>query len=88
MFKRVRIYANDDAKDRDLSEASMMFMGIGGKEMTNLELLKREDHDLLAWKMMHNYQNDSLRGSGPPRVQTVPSRAQNTPMAAGKFETT
>ena len=48
MFKRGRIYANDDAKARDLSEASMMFMGIGGKEMTNLELLKREEKDILA----------------------------------------
>ena len=40
-------------------------MGIGGKEMTDLELLKREDQDLLARQMMHHHQQNSLRGFGP-----------------------
>ena len=34
--------------ERDLSKADMMCMGIGGKEMTDLELLKREEQDLLS----------------------------------------
>ena len=41
MFKRGLRDANEDVESRDLSEAAMMFMGVGGKEMTNLELLKR-----------------------------------------------
>ena len=43
----------------------MMFMGIGGKEMTDLELLKREEQDILARQMMHHHQKNSLQGSGP-----------------------
>ena len=42
MFKRGRRDANKDAESRYLSEAAMIFMGIGGEEMTDLELLKRE----------------------------------------------
>ena len=41
MFKRGRRDANEDVDARDISEAAMMFMDIGGKEMTDLELLKR-----------------------------------------------
>ena len=71
MFKRVLRDAKNNANSRDLSELEMMFMGIGGEEMTNLELLKREEQDLLARQVMrHHHQNslhqqNSLRGSGP-----------------------
>ena len=41
MFKRGRRDTNENSDARDLIEAWMMFMGIGGKEMTDLELLKR-----------------------------------------------
>ena len=47
MFKRGRRDANEDAEARDLSEAEILFMGMDGKEMTDLELLKREEQDLL-----------------------------------------
>ena len=60
MYKRGRRDVNKDAKYRDLSEAVIMFMGIGGKEMTDLELLKIEDQDLLARKMMRHNQQNSL----------------------------
>ena len=43
MFKRGHIDANEDAKSRYLSKSAMMFMGIGGNEMTDLDLLKREE---------------------------------------------
>ena len=71
MFKRGLRDANEDVESRDLSEAAMMFMGVGGKEMTNLELLKREEQDLLALQMMRHHQQNSLRGSGP-RVSGSP----------------
>ena len=64
MFKRGRRDANDNDDDRDLSEAEMMFMDIGGNEMTDLELLKREKQDLLARKMVRHHQQNPLRGSG------------------------
>ena len=48
MVKRGHRGSNEDADDRDLREEAMMFMGIGGKEMTKLELLKREEKDILA----------------------------------------
>ena len=60
MFKRGRRDSNKNANDRDLSEGEMMFMGIGGKKMTDLELLKREEQDILARKMMRHHQQDSL----------------------------
>ena len=63
MFKISCRDANKDAKYRDLSEAVIMFMGIGGKEMTNVELL-REEQDLLARKMMRHHQKNYLEGSG------------------------
>ena len=65
MFKRGLRDANEDVESRDLSEAAMMFMGVGGKEMTNLELLKREEQDLLALQMMRHHQQNSLQRSGP-----------------------
>ena len=71
MFKRGLRDANEDVESRDLSEAAMMFMGVGGKEMTNLELLKREEQDLLALQMMRHHQQNSLQGSGP-RVSGSP----------------
>ena len=48
-----------------------MFMGIGGKEITNLDMLKREEQNLLDRKMMRHHQQNSLqvsshRGSGGP----------------------
>ena len=42
-----------------------MFMGIGGKEMNDLELLKRADQDLLDRNIMHHHQKNPLQGSGP-----------------------
>ena len=71
IFKRGRRYYNDNDNARDLSEADMIFMGIGGKEMTDLELLKREEQDLLALQMMRHHQQNSLQGSGP-RVSGSP----------------
>ena len=65
MFKSRRRDANKNADARGLSEAEMMFMGIGGKEMTDLELLKREEQDILARQMMRHHQKNSLQGSGP-----------------------
>ena len=60
MFKRVRRDANGNNDARDLSEAEMMFMGIGGNEMTDLELLNREEQDLLAWQIMRQHQQNPL----------------------------
>ena len=65
MFNRGQIDVNDNDDARDLSEAEMMFMGIGGKEMNVLEMLKGEEQDLLARQMMRHHQHNSLRGSGP-----------------------
>ena len=65
MFKRGHIYSNKNANIRDLSEVEMMFMGIGGREMTDLELLKREDQDILARHLMHHHQQNYLQGTGP-----------------------
>ena len=42
IFKRGHRDTNEKAEARDLSKAEMLLMGIGGKEMTGLELLKRE----------------------------------------------
>ena len=96
MVKRVRIYANKDADSRDLSEEAMAFMGVGGEETTDLELLKREDQYLLARQMICHHQQNFRRGSGrrgsgrplTPRWRKVPPRAQNPPMATGTLETT
>ena len=65
MFKRGSGGANKDSQARDLSEEEMMFMGIYGKEMTKLELFKREEQDLLARKIMCHHQQNYLRGYGP-----------------------
>ena len=65
MFKIGRRDANYNDDDRDLSEAEMMFMDIGGNEMTDLELLKREKQDLLARQMVLHPQQNPLQGSGP-----------------------
>ena len=65
MFKRGRRDDNEDADARELINAVIIFMGIGGKEITDLELLKREEQDLLARKMMRHHQQNPLRGSGP-----------------------
>ena len=94
MFKRGLRYANKDANSSDLIEAAMVFMGTSGKEMTNLELLKREEQNILAWQMMRHHQQNYFRGSslgavtGPlPKIcRTVPSRDQNPPVAAGTLE--
>ena len=80
MFKRGLRYANKDAKARDLSKEEMMFMGKVGKEMTNLELLKREEQDILARKMIRHHRQNSLQGSGP-RV----SDGHLTPKRANSF---
>ena len=64
---------NENADAKDLSEAEMMFVGIGGKEMTDLELLKREDQDILARQMMRHPQQNSLRGSGPRNSGSPPT---------------
>ena len=58
MFKR------GHRDDRDLSEVEMMFMGIYGKEMTDLELLKIEEQDIVDRKMMCHHKHNSLRRSG------------------------
>ena len=65
MFKRGRRDAYENADAGDLSEVAMMIMGIGGKEMTNLELLKREERDLMTRQMMRRHQQNFLRESGP-----------------------
>ena len=91
MFKRGRIYTNEDVNDRELSKVEIVLVVIGGKEMTDLEILKTEDQDLLARKMMRHHQQNSLqrsrsRGSGgdlTPIWQTGPLRAQNPPIATG-----
>ena len=84
-FKRGRIDANKDAKTRDLSEAEMMFMGIGGKEITDLELLKREDQDLLSRQMMCHHQQNSLGGSGPrDRGRPLTPERSNSPFRTSK----
>ena len=75
MFKRGRRDANYNDDDRDLSEAEMMFMDIGGNEMTDLELLKREKQDLLARQMVRHHQQNPLRGSGP-RVSDGPLNSE------------
>ena len=49
MVKTGRRDSNKYANARDLSEESMIFMGIGGKEMTALGMLKREEQDILSW---------------------------------------
>ena len=63
MFKRGRRDANDNANARDLREAKIMFMGIGGNLMTDLELLKREENCLLSQQMMLHPQKNYLQGS-------------------------
>ena len=65
MFKRRHRDSNKETEARGLIKAAMMFMGIGGKGMTDLELLNREEHDLLSPQMMCHHQQNSLRGSGP-----------------------
>ena len=80
MFKRGRRDAYENADARDLSKVAKMIMGIGGKEMTNLELLKREEQDILARKMIRHHQQNSLQGSGP-RV----SDGHLTPKRANSF---
>ena len=65
MFKRGHIYSNKNANIRDLSEVEMMFMGIDGKEMTDLELLKREEQDTVDRNMMRHHQHNSIQRSGP-----------------------
>ena len=49
MYKGWHRYANEEADTSKLSDMDMMFMGIGGKEIIKLELLKREEQYLLAW---------------------------------------
>ena len=91
MFKRGRRYYNENDNARDLSEADMIFMGIGGKEMTDLELLKREEQDLLARKMMRHRQQNSLQGSGPrgsggpltPKMVNCYFKSSNPPHGGG-----
>ena len=65
MFKRGRRDTKKADKSRYISYSAMMFMSIGGKEMTDLEPLKREEQDLLARKIMCHHQQNYLRGYGP-----------------------
>ena len=58
MYKRWRRYANKEADASKVSDMEMMFMGIGGKEIINLELLKREEQYLLAWQMIRHHQQN------------------------------
>ena len=51
----------EDADVKDLSEMEKIFMGIGGKEMTDLELLKREEQDILPQQIMRNNQQNNLQ---------------------------
>ena len=74
MLKRGLRDANADADAKEIINEEMMFMGIDGKEMTNLEVLKREEQDLLARQMMRPHQKNSLRGSrfrGSGRLLTL-----------------
>ena len=85
IFKRGRRYYNDNENARDLSEADMIFMGIGGKEMTDLELLKREEQDLLSRQMMCHHQQNSLGGSGPrDRGRPLTPEGSNSPFRTSK----
>ena len=58
MFNRGRRDANEDVNARYLIKEVVMFMVIGGKEIINLELLKREEQYLLAWQMIRHHQQN------------------------------